>query len=899
MPLISSRHKNYTKIALKLYLFNEKRLLVVFLVMVQFISLFSQETTGIEKFIQSDVDTVVTDTIRGIKVISPNAIEKQVSYTASGYIKNDLVNKKATLVGSAVVEYDNITITADSVEFDMETNQVFAVGLPDSTGAVKGKPVLVVGSQKYETDTLRYNFKTGIALVKVIVTQQDEGLLRSSVGKMLEDGTSNIYNSSYSTCDADTPHFYVSLPMAKVYPGKKIISGPAHLVLEGIPIPVYLPFGFFPIQTRSAESGIIMPKVHYEENRGYALTDGGYYFAVSDYFDLALQGSIYTNGTWLASARTSYNKRYKYSGNLSFSYARNISGHRGLADYSSSANYSLGWTFSQDAKARPGSRLSANVDMSSTGFDRNNSYDINEYITTTKQSSISYSKTWDGTPLNLSVSVNHSQNSKTDVINLNLPKFTFSASRIYPFRGRKSTGSDKWYQNLQLQYTASLDNRITTYDSLLFTNSVWNDMKNGFTHRIPLSIQFRPFKNFSVAPQLSYEGVLYTEKTDKVWDPSYIDPETGLQTPSVVSNTTRGLFYGHSLKPSISAGFNPQIFGRFDFRKADSRVQTIRHVIKPSVSFSYIPYIERLATPMYRKVQADTSGREQEYSIFEGNIYGTPSLSQRSGNVSFSLLNLLEAKVFQKNDTTGKPQKIKLIDNFGINTSYNIFADSMKWSPVSLVMRTTLLNTVNISGRSSFSLYSLNDYGRQTGSFYYSTDKKLMRLTNLSASVDFSLDRLLQRNRSDRGTQVERTEPVISQPVDQASASISQQQTTGSIIYDEYGYARFDVPWTMNVSYNLNYSKTQKSSLIQNISVNGHVNLTKKTDITYRSGYDFNKKEITMTQISVNRDLHCWVMSFSWIPNGYMKSWEFTIRVKSSVLADLKYRRTKDYHDNY
>ena len=895
-------HKNYTKIVFKLYFLAEKRLLVVLLVMVQSFSLFSQRRILVPDSLQIRSDSTVTDTIRGLLKISPDAIEKQVTYTASGYIKNDLINKKATLVGEAVVNYDNIKITADSIEFDMETNQVFAVGLKDSTGQIIGKPVLEIGAQKYDADTLRYNFKTGVGVVKVIVTQQDEGLLRSSIGKLLEDGSSNIYRSTYSTCDADTPHFYIRLHKAKVYPGKKMISGPGNLVLEGIPLPLYLPFGFFPIQTKRASSGIIMPKPHYEANRGYALTDGGYYFAINDYFDLTLKGNIFANGSWLTTAQTSYNKRYKYSGNFSFSYANNISGHKGLSDYSKSTNYSLGWNFNQNAKATPGSRFSASVNMSSSGYDRNNSYNLNEHITTQRQSSVSYSKTWEGTPFNLSASMNHSQNVKNKTVSLNLPKISFSASRLYPFKGKNSTGK-KWYQELQFQYSASLDNQISTYDSLLFTRSVWKNMRSGFTHEAPLSFQIRPFKNFSISPQVSYKGVLYTQKIEKRWDPNYRNPETDIVVPSVVNDTLRGFFYGQAVNPSISAGYSPQIFGTFQFTNPNSRIQAIRHVMKPSVTFSYIPYLKGFSTKMYKQVQTNSAGDMQDYSIFQGGIYGTPSLSQRSGNVSLNLTNIVEAKVFNRNDTTGKPQKVNLIDNFGISTSYNVFADSMNWSPVSMVIRTTLLKNINISGSSSFSLYGLDKNGRQIGTYYFTRDRKLMRMTGFSAGLDFSVNELLKRDETKKKTSTTQTSVRRSSPdsrQDQTAMNPADQQNTGESLFDEYGYLKFDAPWTMNVSYSFNYSKPAfKSMLTQNLSISGHVALTKKMDITYRTGYDFTQKIITMTQISVTRDLHCWDMSFNWIPNGSMKMWEFSIRVKAAVLSDLKYERRKDYHDNY
>ena len=325
----------------------------------------------------------------------------------------------------------------------MSTNLVYAVGTSDSTGKAVGKPVFKSGSQEFEADTLWYNFKTSKARIRNIITKQDEGLLHSSVTKLLEDGTSNIYRSTYSTCDADTPHFYINLRKAKVYPGKKIISGPGNLVLEGIPLPLFLPFGYFPIQKKLAASGILIPKIGQEVARGYSLTDGGYYFAISNYFDLALRGNLYANGTWMATATSNYNKLYKYTGNFSFSYAKNISGHKGLPDYNKSSNYRLGWTYNQSAKAWPGSRFSANVNMSSSEFDRTNSYNVAEHVTTQRQSSVSYSKTWEGTPFNLSASMNHSQNVKNKTVSLNLPKLNFNMGRIYPLKGKKSTASKK------------------------------------------------------------------------------------------------------------------------------------------------------------------------------------------------------------------------------------------------------------------------------------------------------------------------------------------------------------------------------------------------------------------------------------------------------------------------
>lgn len=859
--------------------------------MVQSFSMFSQESKPVMDTILIQRDSLVTDTIlKNLRGKSSNAIDQQVTYSAGGYIKNDLINKKAFLVKSAVVKYGEIEIKADSIVFNMRLNLVFAIGIKDSTGKISGKPVFKEGSQEFEADELTYNFKTRKALIKNIITKQEDGLLHSRVTKLLEDGTSNIAKSTYSTCDADTPHFYIRLPRAKVYPGKKIISGPGNLVIAGIPLPLFIPFGYFPIQKKLAASGILIPRIGQEMERGYSLTEGGYYFAVSDYFDLSLKGNLYANGTWMATAQSNYNKLYKYSGNFDFSYANNISGHKGLLDYSRASNYRLGWTYSQNAKSSPGSRFSANVNMSSSAFDQTNSYLVSEHVTTQRQSSVSYSKSWDGTPFNLSASMNHSQNVKNKTVSLDLPKFNFNMGRIYPLKG-KSAGTKKWYQELQFQYSASLDNQINTYDSILFTKNVFKNMRNGFKQDAPLSLQIRPFRNFSISPQVSYSGVLYTQKIDKRWENN-----------KVINDTTSGFFYGQAIQPSISASFNPQIFGTFLFTKPDSRLQAIRHVIKPSVGFSYIPAFNGLSTDMYRWVQSDTTGRETEYSIFEGNIYGTPSLSKRSGNISFSLINLLEAKVFDKNDTTGKPKKVKLIDNFGITTSYNIFADSMRWAPVSMVVRTTLFNSFNISANSSFSLYGTDSKGIPINTFAFSQNKKLMRLTNFSTSLDFNLSELLKGKKAKNNSNAAQGDNQSNQGLyESAGQAVPAAQNQTTRLTDEYGYSVFNVPWSLNVSYTLNYTKSvvYKTPITQNLSFNGNLTLTKAMSITYTSGYDFTRKQITMTQIGINRDLHCWDMSINWIPNGSMQMWNFTLRVKASVLSDLKYERRKDFHDTY
>jgi hypothetical protein len=875
-------------------------------------SVYAQEQRPVQDTLSQAADTMavagdsityVQGTSNGLPLRSnaTNAIESQVLYTTEGYIKRDIVNRKVFLVSGAKVNYGKLEITADSIVINMNANTLYAVGRKDTSGSMKGNPVFKEGTQEIKADSLIYNFRTKRALASNIETMQEEGLLRSKVTKLLEDGTSNIGQSTYSTCDADHPHFYINLPRAKVYPGKKIVSGPGNLVLEGIPLPLFLPFGYFPVQTKKAASGILMPRIGQENTRGYSLTDGGYYFAINDYFDLSVRGNVYTNGSWMGTAQTNYRKLYKYSGNFSFSYANNISGHKGLSDYSKTNNYRIGWNYTQDAKAAPGSRLGASVNMSSSGFDRNNSYVVTEHVTTQRQSSISYSKTWEGTPFNFSASMNHSQDVRRKTVNLNLPKANFSMSRIFPLKSRNSFGPAKWWQDLQFSYSAALDNQISTRDSLLFTNQVWRNMNNGFKHEAPLSLQIRPFKNFSISPSLTYTGVLYTQKVEQFWDPNFIIPETG-RRGAIIRDTISGITYGHAINPAISASFNPQIFGMYQFTNPNSRIQAVRHVIKPSVSFSFVPSVAGLSSEMYRQVQVDTTGRFGEYSIYDRSVFGTPSLARKNGNISFSLVNLVEAKVFSRNDSTGKARKVKIIDNFAINTSYNIFADSLRWAPVSMSARTTLANNINISANSSFSLYGVSSSGRPVGTFALVQNGKLMRLTNVGTSIDLNVSDLFKGKTQDRGVPSTTPNALTGgiQTDNPTGVGDLSQKNSGAGFTDEYGYSKFDVPWTMNLSYSITYSKAGLASMIsQTMTMSGNVSITPKMQMTYTTGYDFRGKEITMTQIGISRDLHCWEMNFNWVPNGTMKMWNFTIRVKASVLSDLKYERRKDFHDNF
>lgn len=859
-------------------------------------------------------DTILIDTLSTVPAgmpISNDAVELPIVYNAVDTMHSDLRGQRVYLVNQASAVYGEIDLKAYYIELDMVTGDVHAYGRRDSVGKLVDLPVFKEKDEEFECEELFYNFKSKKARILNITSEQEGGELhmQSAVTKMHPDGSLHMAGTKISTCDASHPHYYIQLPKAKTFPGDKVISGPAFLVLEDIPLPLALPFGYFPMK-QDVSSGLIVPKYGEETNRGLFLKEGGYYFNINDYLDLKVTGDLYTNGTWRMVTASNYRKRYRYSGSFAFSYANNVSGHKNLEDYSKSTNYSIRWSHAQDAKARPGSRFSASVNMSSSGYDKQNSYAVSAHATTTKSSSVSYSKSWAGTPFNFSTSLNQSQNSSTKKVSLNLPKAAFSMSRIYPLKTKNSSGG-KWWQELTIQYSASLDNRINVADSLLFTNQVWDNMENGFKHEIPITLPINLIKNLNISPRLSYSGVMYTSMVEKRWEDSYYDPITNDTLSGIIDDRSSGLFYGHAFKPSISASYSPQIFGMYEFKNPESRIIAVRHVMKPSVSFSYTPSMNGLSTDMYREVQRDTAGNTLDYSIFDNAIYGTPTLPSKSGSLSFSLTNIVEAKVRSRNDTTGKGEKVKLLENLAFTTSYNPFKDSLRWAPVSMSFRTRLMKEVSITARGSFDIYSQTDEGTTINKFLWTTDRKLARLTSFSTSVGFDLKKLVDKffsNEPETSGSSGEAESVNKGllPEEELGGGLAPrgampggETNAEGLSFGPGGYADFSMPWSLKVSYNFNYRNLVSGpSISQSASLQGSFTLTDKWAIDYTTGYDFKAQEITLTRVRINRDLHCWQMSFDWVPTGYLKSWNFSLRVKASVLKDLKYERQKGYHDN-
>lgn len=826
------------------------------------------------------IDTLASDTLKQDSVPAEKVMfEDIITYKADDSVKFSIDGKKMYLYKNAFVKYVATELTADYIELDMEHNIAYASGLPDTAGNIVGKPKFKDGGTEFESLDLKYNFKTGKGFVKEVIMQQGDGYIQGKLTKRMSDSIYCVKNGLYTTCDQhDHPHFYIRMSKAKMIKDKKVVSGFANLVIEDVPLPLFIPFGFFPI-TKKGTSGILMPTYGEEKMRGFNLRDGGYYWAISQYIDLSVIGTIYTNGSWGLGLQSNYRKKYKYTGAFSFNTSKNFYSEKGLPDYSESSDWSLRWTHSQDAKANPYSTFSASVDLSSANNNYYNATNINDIANQRKQSSISWSKKWPDSPFNLTAGFTHNQNSRDSSISLTLPNLNFRVSQIYPFRRKERVGQLKWYENIGFTYNAELRNSIQTKESELLSSSLAKDWQNGFKHSIPLSTSFNLAKDLSLSPSFTYNGVAYLSsirKRDWVVDSNY---SAGGYNPI---DTIYGLHYAHNYNATASLSYNPTIYGMYQFKNPNSKIFAIRHVIRPSASASYTPKIG-VPRSKYWKTYTDAQGNNQEYSIFDNKIYSTPSGADESGSLSLSLDNNVEMKVRNDKDTTGKEEykKIKLLESFRISTNYDFFADSMNWSMIQLSARTKVFNNkVNINLTGTLDPYAINANAQR----YNKYNGGIGRLTRVSASsgIQFS---------SDNGKNKEKKNDALNGNYEQ--------------------YMDFDVPWSISLDYTFSYSKNytpnrtpgatkplSNKTISQMVRVNGDFSLTPKLKIGYSTGYDFQQKEITATSFNVTRDLHCWEMTFSCIPFGTHQSYNFQINVRSSLLQDLKLTKRDSWYDN-
>lgn len=886
------KSKNF--ILLKKYL--HKLLFVVSAIFVANTSVFPQVThvqdttkTSSETLLQTDTAQNITDSLPAVPdslhvdtIAIPNFgkskhskskdFDVPVYYNSDDSLLNDMKNRKAFLYGNAVVKYEDMTINAAFIEVDLDKKEVYAYGRTDGDSIV-GKPEFNQGDETFVADTIRYNFNSKKGIIKNVTTVYDGAYLIGGKTKLHENKHIHMTHGKFTTCDLPDPHFYFNLSKAIVIPDDKIISGPANLVVEDVPTPIGIPFGFFP-NKKGGTSGIIIPEFGDEENRGFFLRNGGYYWAINDYVDLTVLGDIYSKGSWGAGMIMNYKLRYKFNGSLSFKYNRNLFGYRGLSNFSASNQYALRWKFTQDSKANPNSTFSADVNMSSTDYDKYNSYNVNNYMTSTKQSSVSYSYVFPNTPLSMSVALKHSQNSNTGSIDLTLPEFAFNMSRIYPFKRKKAVGKSRFYEKISIAYTMNATNKIRTNDADFF-NIPYDSITNGIIHRIPINASFKLFKYTSLTPSFNYNERWYFKRFSKQWN----DSENLLET-DYASTFARVWDYNASLSWSTT------IYGMFNFRKG--KVKALRHVFSPNVSFSYVPdfgkekykYYGSYSRVMYNNSTGQYDTVSNMYSMFEGLPYGTPNKGG-SGTVNITLGNNLEMKLRNLKDTTKDNMKIKLLESFNISTNYNIFADSLRWAPISITARTRI-KVVDISFNTTLDPYAIaqNEYGtyQRINKALVKTNGHLVRMTIGYLTVGFSLN---------------------SKARDKKIAE--QQESLYDIIYGyPNSYVDFNVPWNLRVSYTFRYTKPyDEMKITQTLNVSGELNITKKWKISVATGYDFEAKKMSPTTIDIYRDLHCWEMSLHVVPFGQHKSYAFQINVKASMLQDLKLNKRRSWFDNF
>jgi len=817
------------------------------------------------------------------------AIEAPIDYTAQDSIIISFDGQRVFLYNNARVTYQQIELTAYFIELDLETKEVYAEGIPDSTGTLEQKPIFKDGNEEFESNTLRYNFETEKGIITDVVTEQGEGFVHSQRTKKISRDAFILKDGKYTTCDAEHPHFYLHLTKAKVISKNKIITGPAYMVLEDFPIYFpFLPFGYFP-NSPTYSSGILVPSYGEENNRGFFLREGGYYWAASEYFDLAVRGDIYSKGSWAGKLHTNYRKRYKFSGGFDFRYAVNVYGEKGLDYYNKSPQFAVTWSHSQDAKANPNQTFSASVNFSTSGYDKQNSYSAENYLRTQKSSSVSFTKKFENTPFNLSANLRHSQNSSDSSMTLSMPELTFSMAKIYPFRRKTRSGPVKWYEKFGMNYTGNLRNSITAHESEILNSSFGRDWKNGIRHNIPIALpNFNLFNYISVSPGFSYNEKWYFKQFNRSYHEDQVFYDQYGKSTHIKTDTITGFNRVYDYAYSLSASTN--IYGMFLPANPNSRIRAIRHKISPSFGISYRPDFGAERFGYWQKLQVDTTGRIEYFDVNEGGIYGGSPGRGAAGSVSFSINNNLEMKVLDVKDTTANNKednfkKVKLIDNLSMGTNYNLIADSLNLAPIAISARTTVGGvSVNMGG--VLDPYMIDENGIKIHKYVWNEREgisKLGRLTRANLSFGISFKSKQGEKQAEENKRLIEDENIL--PGDYSN------------------YADFNIPWDFGFDYSFNYAGPRrlndKGQITQTLGLRGNMNLTQKWRISMNTNFDIMAREFSFTTINVNRDLHCWQMSFNFVPFGYMKSYSFTINAKSSMLKDLKLQKRQSHYDNF
>lgn len=846
--------------------------------------------------IKADTTLAPADTLK-----KKRDIETTVKYTSRDSIGLDAVNQVTRLYGEARITYGEITLEADYIEFNYRNSLVYAKGITDSTGKVIGTPVFKNGSETYNADEIRYNFKSKKAVIQGVVTQQGEGYIHGRQVK--KDPEDNLYirDAIYTTCNLKHPHFHINANKIKVVHDKQIVTGPFNLVIADIPTPLGFGFGLFPFSKKRV-SGIIVPTYGEEpRQRGFFLRDGGYYWATNEHMDMRFLGEIYSKGGWGLTLQSTYRKRYTYDGSLNLRFNKRITGDEGFKQ--KAEDFWIDW--SHRPTTRGLSSFSASVSAGTSKFNSRNSRDVNSYLSNTFRSSVNYATSFRNTPFRMGINLQHDQNTQTGVVNLTLPAMNLSMNRIYPFKPKSGSGSGGWQETISFGFDFNGSSRISNAarqsSSFPFEVATTGDAKDttvafnlnnfstlldraqiGGNYSIPLSASLKLFKYFSLNPSISLQGYVYPQRLSYRYQPN---------EGTVAVDTIKGLSNAYSFSTSMS--LNTRIYGTYNFK--GEKLQAIRHTMIPSVSLSYTPDFSDPSYGFYQRIQVNQRGDILPVSRYNGFLYGGPG-GGKSGNVGFSLNNTLEAKIRAKDDSTGKKfEKVSLLNSFNFSGSYNLLADSMNLSTISISANTRILKKADISFSSSLDPYvyipdpfnRTNETGVKSSKYAWQAGKGIgignLSFVNVAIGTSFKPGG-------------KKTDEAKKERVDKTNATEDEKAV---IMNNPDAYVDFNIPWSLTVSYSLNYSKPglSKGQTTQTMNFSGDVSLTPKWKIGFSSGYDFVAKGISYTQVNIHRDLHCWEMSFNWTPFGYRQSYSFDLRVRSSILQDLKLSRRRSYYD--
>lgn len=840
-------------------------------------------------------DTIVQqDSI--VKRISKDAIDELVTYEAEDSIVIDMKSRVAYLFGNAVVYYEDIELHADYIEIGFASQELYATGIADTNGNITGYPIFKQGETSFKAHEIKYNFKTTKGIITHVITVEGEGYIHGEKVKRLDDNTSYIKHGKYTTCELDHPHFEIAFTKAKVIPDDKIVMGPAYLCFDGIPTPLAIPFGYFPLK-KGRSSGLIIPTIGESSNRGFYMENFGYYFGINDNVDLLLAGDLYTNGSWAAKVRSNYVVRYKCTGKVDVSFAQNFFGEKYTPSRYNTNDFKLYWSHKQDPKSHPTTRFSALINIVSQTFNTYNPSSVNDYLSNQYTSKLNLSTSAKGI-FYADITASYNQNTKTGQVDLLLPDVSMSVNQFYPFRKKNKTKL-KWYDNISMKWNSQFTNRLSTNDSLLLRPETWQNLHLGMKHSIPITIPIKIAKLINWNTTINLTEKWYLQRESQTMDS--ITNDEGITTYSINKHLERNFYALHDL--SLSTNLTTKIYFMYQFKKGG--LHALRHVITPNLSFTYTP---NLSGNTYGEYFNTISGNWERYSYFANSIFG--GVGNKSTAIArLSIANNLEMKVRSKRDTITGVKKVVLLENVTLNCYYDFAADSLNWSLFTISGRTTLFKQLYLTFNIGFDPYCYNEQGIRINKTELKENKRLFRFssTDINIGLNWTLNQDVIKGKSDKKKQKEEeelfTENSLGMPTKRPDFSNPWSITinyTFAYTVNDNRYYYMNSYW--HDKYNLTADQIEKKyngKIIQTLNISGDINITKKWKIGFTTGYDFTQKDLSYTSLDIYRDLHCWEMRFNWIPLGPRRGWSFTINVKASVLQDLKIPLKRDFRENF